>query len=265
MIKFSKFDLRKRDMNVGVVNFLLIKFFRLLAFCFGFGILCFLILKFLVFPVNKGYKDLLENYLLLISCVMAISSYLMAKLIEKFCFLYHSEKSFKFAVKNLIVGNPIKLLILAISLICLSVIEYRNFTGYCYKKGRYLTEQELIDAVIEKKFVNTEARYNSHCGSNGCKRVPVIVYSSVQDFKEKNHDCCHVKYDSWYTEGPFWSFIGKIFNSYYLLGLDIYSMKEIYDEQVTYEVDSYSVTSCGKPYLVGGMTLNKEEYFSKRY
>jgi hypothetical protein len=62
----------------------------------------------------------------------------------------------------------------------LSVIEYLNFTGYCYAEARYLSDDELIKAVI----------------ANALRHVPdtaeITHYSSIDDLLAKNPDCCAV-------------------------------------------------------------------------
>jgi hypothetical protein len=62
----------------------------------------------------------------------------------------------------------------------LGVIEYLNFTGYCYAEARYLGDHELIKAVI----------------ANALKHVPdtpeITRYSSVDDLLARNPDCCAV-------------------------------------------------------------------------
>lgn len=296
--------LKFREKNFAAtmsLKFILLTLFKIIYFCFGLGILCFFIL-FLVFSETNSDKSLLKNYTLLISSVVAISSYLMVKIIEKFCLIYASKKLFIPTIVSLAVNNPIKILILVISLTWLSITQYRNFTGYCHKEGRYLTEQELIDLVIEKDFVIVDelAREKSldgicinygledeeytkefpkkKCGKITYKSKKEFIqkvgigsfyeneecsadinqlfkqsqlekcannrfyYSSVQQFYEKNHNCCELTKHFW-TMSFLENFINSFFGNY-LYGLRITSYKHPFSEEQYYE-DEYSVNSCG--------------------
>ena len=56
-----------------------------------------------------------------------------------------------------------------------ALIEYLNFTGFCYGQGRYLGEQELVNFAIEQAIhfsdlVTTDVRGRQ-------------VYSSVEEFE----------------------------------------------------------------------------------
>ncbi|MBU6462094.1 MAG: hypothetical protein KGK01_05595 [Bradyrhizobium sp.] len=78
------------------------------------------------------------------------------------------------AIKSLLVVTGI---VLAIGL---SLIEYLNFTGYCYAEARYLNDDELTRIAI----------------ADALKHVPdtvgIVHYSSVEDVLAKNPDCCAV-------------------------------------------------------------------------
>src|SRR6266478_3225607 len=48
-----------------------------------------------------------------------------------------------------------------------TLIEYLNFTGFCYAQRRYFGEQELVDFAIKRE-----------------------IYGSVEDFHKVNPNCC---------------------------------------------------------------------------
>jgi hypothetical protein len=77
-------------------------------------------------------------------------------------------------IKSLLVVAAI---VLAIGV---SLIEYLNFTGYCYAETRYLSDDELIRAVIANALKHTP------------DTVGTIHYSSIEDVLAKNADCCAV-------------------------------------------------------------------------
>lgn len=78
------------------------------------------------------------------------------------------------AIKSLLLVTAI---VLAIGL---SVIEYFNFTGYCYAEARYLSDDELIETVI--------AGFLKHVPDT----AEIVQYSSVEDVLARNPDCCAV-------------------------------------------------------------------------
>ncbi len=78
-----------------------------------------------------------------------------------------------------------------------------NYVGYCSGKGRVLSDEEKIAAAVriingvsfissesfpELKNSETECKYNEFGSCN------VIPYKTVEEFLEKNPDCCTVSY-----------------------------------------------------------------------
>jgi hypothetical protein len=75
----------------------------------------------------------------------------------------------------------------AAGLLCaLAVIEYLNFTGFCYADKRYHSDQELIDLAITRglKFVS-ELQGSEIYGSG-----EPIEYKSLAQFHQINPECC---------------------------------------------------------------------------
>ena len=220
-----------------------------------------------------------------------------------------SKNSYASIAVKLAKDSPKKISVLLISLLCLLVIQYLNFTGFCYKEGRYLTEQELIDRVIEEEFVisddtKREKLLNKICinygpeDENYTKEFPQrkcgmityksikefvdkadhggdreecyadrdelfkksqlekcrdnkLYYSSVQEFHEKNPDCCHISGSKnfWrnHYRGPSYLFLSDSpflnnFFSLYVYGLVIYERYH-FDTKEPY---LGGVNSCGK-------------------
>lgn len=75
------------------------------------------------------------------------------------------------------------LLVLVLAVVgVLAVVEYLNFTGYCYSQKRYLTDEELIDFAIPQvigfaNLVTSEVQNR-------------LTYNSVEDFHQHNLNCC---------------------------------------------------------------------------
>lgn len=61
--------------------------------------------------------------------------------------------------------------------------EYRNFHEYCIAEGRYLTDQELVDAAIRYEITHP-ARYYLEQGGRR--------YGSVAEFRQVNPICCQL-------------------------------------------------------------------------
>jgi hypothetical protein len=59
-----------------------------------------------------------------------------------------------------------------------AIIEYRNFTGFCYSQARWLADADLIRHAI---------RYNLQKQPKG---AGVIEYDSVEAFLARNGNCC---------------------------------------------------------------------------
>jgi hypothetical protein len=68
----------------------------------------------------------------------------------------------------------------AIATSVIGVIEYFNFTGFCYSQRRWLGNQELINAAIKYELSHVRGPY----------ALGALSYSSLDEFKELNPQCC---------------------------------------------------------------------------
>ena len=59
---------------------------------------------------------------------------------------------------------------------------YLSFTGYCYARHGWLSDQELIDAAIKYELSHVRATYE----------LATISYSSPAAFREENPGCCDI-------------------------------------------------------------------------
>jgi hypothetical protein len=62
--------------------------------------------------------------------------------------------------------------------VILAIIEYGNFTGFCYPQSRWLSDADLIQHAIQ---------YNLQ---KQPKEAGVIEYGSVEAFLARNGNCC---------------------------------------------------------------------------
>jgi hypothetical protein len=67
-------------------------------------------------------------------------------------------------------------------LLIIVVLELLNFTGFCYREGRYPSDQQLIDSVIQYEIDHIDPQHLA-----GAKR-----YTSVEDFRHDNPHCCRL-------------------------------------------------------------------------
>jgi|1185.fasta_scaffold81577_2 hypothetical protein len=65
----------------------------------------------------------------------------------------------------------------------LVVVEYLNFSGFCYAQSRYLSPEELTTAAIKENL----RRHSPEPNSSRRK-----IYESIEDFHRQNADCCEI-------------------------------------------------------------------------
>ena len=75
------------------------------------------------------------------------------------------------------------LLVLVIGLLSIgAAAEYLNFSGYCYPEGRWLGDQELIEAAIKYELSHVRGQYE----------LSALSYSSPVAFQQENPGCCRI-------------------------------------------------------------------------
>jgi hypothetical protein len=65
-----------------------------------------------------------------------------------------------------------------------------NYSGMCLAEGRWLSNDEKIRKVVE--VINSPGRVFIEDKNNNTQPYQLIPYKSVDDFLEKNPDCCEV-------------------------------------------------------------------------
>jgi hypothetical protein len=91
--------------------------------------------------------------------------------------LLHKWRGLAFKLKSLIVVG-----------VAFLAFEFLNFTGFCYRDLRYLSDSEFHDIAIAHALRYQDARLESA----GVPKERREIYSSIADFKERNPNCCHV-------------------------------------------------------------------------
>jgi len=73
--------------------------------------------------------------------------------------------------------------LVGVAILCtFTLVEYLNFTGFCYAQRRYFSEQELVDFAI-KQVIHFSDLVTSQVHDRE-------VYGSVEDFHKLNSNCC---------------------------------------------------------------------------
>ena len=63
-----------------------------------------------------------------------------------------------------------------------AVVEYLNFSGYCYPQGRWLGDQELVEAAIKYELTHVRGAYE----------LTAVSYESPAAFQQENAGCCRL-------------------------------------------------------------------------
>jgi hypothetical protein len=139
--------------------------------------------------------------------------------------------------------RPIAVVLLAVVACAVALIQFLNFSGFCYPQQRWLSDTELITSAI----TNNLARHSAEIGSLRSK-----MYSSIEEFHQQNSNCCVL--ERWNT-GPFGSPIFLRFLGVYEALVDI-----IYRVNDGGGVDNFYgsmtlVNSCGAVLEVRGEPL----------
>jgi hypothetical protein len=70
----------------------------------------------------------------------------------------------------------------------MAIVEYLNFTGFCYADKRYHSDQELIDFAISRGLNFVGELQGSEIYGSGER----TVYESVAQFHQVNPNCCEL-------------------------------------------------------------------------
>jgi hypothetical protein len=121
----------------------------------------------------------------------------------------------------------------------IALMEYLNFTEFCYGEGRYLGDQGLIDATIRYEIEHLPPNYLSK---------DIKKYASVAEFHEVNPNCCDLTkwgdpaIRTWDRRFAIWA--------RRILGVELLIVKLRYrfkdDGQQQFESAHYLIDSCGQ-------------------
>jgi hypothetical protein len=73
----------------------------------------------------------------------------------------------------------------------LTVFESLNFTGFCYRQGRYLSREEFLDAAVR-----------ANLARHGPQNQRTKSYSSLADFYRLNPNCCAMHFWGHHFSAP---------------------------------------------------------------
>ena len=135
--------------------------------------------------------------------------------------------------------------IVVLVIAAVAVVEYLNFSGFCYPQRRYLSSNELIASAIQDNL-----RRHSPA-PNATRRK---MYVSLEEFYQQNPDCCELS--RWDT-GPFGnSVLLRLLGHYEALVNIVYRINDGPGEESFYGSMTL-VGSCGAVHEVRGFPMAK--------
>jgi hypothetical protein len=124
------------------------------------------------------------------------------------------------------------------------VVEYLNFTGFCYTDKRYHSDQELTDFAITRAL---------EFGKDTDSPEEPKIYRSIDEFHEVNPDCC-VLY-KWGHPGQEEGIWVRIFG-WYISVAEISYLNKTSGQERFYQAEVY-MSACGEIKRIGGRRLSR--------
>lgn len=121
--------------------------------------------------------------------------------------------------------------IMVLLTIAVLVLGTLNYNGYCYDQGRYLTKQELMDSAVRY-----ELKYLDPKGGD-------VRYASVQDFYDRNENCCELEVRGDYKDPDYGIFFDRILFFFYQVRVRLHYRKQVEGEAPFYR-STYYLDSC---------------------
>ncbi|MFT6332160.1 MAG: hypothetical protein ACJAW3_000488 [Lentimonas sp.] len=166
--------------------------------------------------------------IILVAIVFLIAFLAFLFLINYFCKNNQSTKDSKLFVHNY------KKTIFSIIFI---IIQFLNWTGFCYSEKRYLADQEIIE-----------------------KTVAISRDEDLKKEYENNPDCCELKNGHEFLSG-FETFLNNLFG-YYVYEVNVFFKdNSSFIENYPYYMRGISINSCASKQLdTHGIGISTEEY-----
>jgi hypothetical protein len=132
----------------------------------------------------------------------------------------------------------------AVAIVVLGLIAWPGlaYFGFCYSKGRFLSEREKIDAAIR------DALYSYPPPLTSLRGAPKdsIPYASVEEFRRINPDCCRLSNSA--RGAPDVSFLSRVqgTNSTYVLVDYLVRYRDEHGNVVSEHSSTFAaITNCG--------------------
>ena len=107
----------------------------------------------------------------------------------------------------------------------LSLIQFLNFTGFCYRDLRYYSDQEFKDAAVRSILSDQAKRASSQ-----------QYFPSIREFYNDNPDCCRIY--RW-RDDPLVSLWARVFGWYVVL-IDVIYRLPWYAENRYFNANAYA-------------------------
>lgn len=125
-----------------------------------------------------------------------------------------------------------------------------SWSGFCFATRQYLSEQDYFTAAIEKIIARKQhSLILSRERELGFQLVPVVAYTSIDEFRSVNPDCCKIVPHNTGDLGPYTSWLDRISGSAARIVSITYVLRYLDktgERHSTVVTTQYAVTNCGR-------------------
>lgn len=120
------------------------------------------------------------------------------------------------------------------------------YSGFCLPKGRFLTDQEIIDIGARDYFQRYPPPNYAPKDGSYVEVVRPIAYESFEDFMSRNPNCCSVTLTG--RDGGVPSLSDRLFGRFAGFARIEYQLEDRVPEALGKNLVWVAVTNCGRPW-----------------
>ena len=125
-----------------------------------------------------------------------------------------------------------------------------SYNGFCFSQRRFLSHEEYFRAAVEQIVGRgTEQLISSSPAGVEFRSVTVHPFGSVDDFLKKNPNCCSVVPHNTGDNGPYTSFVERLFGQAARVVSIAYLVNyvdAIRQPKTERKTEQFAVTNCGR-------------------
>lgn len=128
-----------------------------------------------------------------------------------------------------------------------AVVASLNYSGFCVKKARFVSDEEKIEMAINEIILYSQGDLIVPKQADGATVLKAISYKDVEDFKKINKDCCEITIRA--SEGDSPPVLCKILGSFSSYAHIKYITRHVHKNGVVevYRVNAYfHMSNCGE-------------------